>query len=1361
MKKKFKRKEAWKMRIGMALACAAAAVMIPAFSISALAEEEAVSLLKAGSIPASEENVTKDQPMFAGTAGSLEFRIPAFITVKNGESKGNLIAAADIRYTSTKDGGGFDTLASVSTDMGRTWNYSYPIYFPDSDKYDGNKATTVIDPALVEGPDGTIYCFADVNPTGITTLFGTVNQGTGYVKINGTDRLVLTANYANANTLPSANDTAYEYYVGDFADGYAPVLRRSDDGATEYAVDEWYNIYTVTDGIYTAKTQKQTNTDNDVQQNVFYKASDLHVYNTGYIWMVKSHDGGFSWEEPTILNPQIKRPSGEHALLVSPGKGLTTSDGAITVPLYDSQDGEENVSLMYSRDNGETWKRTNDVTGGATSESEMVELEDGTLRLFSRTPNSVGKICYSDVIKDENGDYSMGSLIRTEVPSRSGCNVTAIKYSEKIDGRQAILVSCPSNPNGRNNGVIYTFLVNDDKTMTLKSTFAMPTEYGSRYAYSCMDELSDGTIGILYEPDEGNLQRVIYDNFDIYEILGQKTTIDLSTENTCTVSLGTEGADITKEPDKEIAEVSVDKLETEGALLYAHTSDTASSLDSFSANPELSKSLEDCEMVFTNAGTEGVYTVQNKKTGKYWSTDNPASYFVDSPVELKVVTTTANGNTTFRICLNSSGRRFVVFYSGKMIFDAYGDYNPGAAGVDFEMVLLEKKGGVSAQDVIPGYTRASDIQSGNSYIVACIWGEGNVIVLYPENSTAGKTKLVKTDAGSVYTLTFTKGTKTGVTDAVVDGHSYEILAGVQKSEKLKIGEGESFTLEVPSDTGYTCEGVSVKEGPAQTKAVLYDHQSEQNTTGFMPVPNSNYTLEGAEMELISEETDTSTFKVKGKNGRYLVNNGELWSTTASNITFRAAGKEGVYNLATGDTYSTDSRHICFHPSYSRFDANGSKTGTNVDFDMTLLEKKDTAAADDVIPGYRKASSPGTGKYYLITYLASDGTVYVMYPFENYEKGYGSAMSNSIMNFQTKKYGSVNVKELIVTGDEAGKASLIAGGIYYEITVEYTKKHVEAAVSEVQGTYEAGKQVYYSDAAWNIFAAAYEAALNPKQDAGSEELQALVHALKEAKDALDEEKRQADAALRAAQAKKQEALSQAKAVYEAGQGNYTSESWIMFKAAYEALNRAPGSMSASELEGLAAKLKEAQNRLAQKSSAGTPEAPGNEDTVREGQVYDSGNYYYKVISTSKMTVQVTGLKNKGIKKITVYNTVTLGGKKYKIISVAPSAFRNNKKITSVTIQGNVEVIGKSAFAGCTKLKKVTVKSGKMKNIGSRAFYNCKKLTKLTIKSKRLKKAGKNVFKGISKKAVIKVPASRLNTYRKLLKKGQSSSVRIKK
>lgn len=180
---------------------------------------------------------------------------------------------------------------------------------------------------------------------------------------------------------------------------------------------------------------------------------------------------------------------------------------------------------------------------------------------------------------------------------------------------------------------------------------------------------------------------------------------------------------------------------------------------------------------------------------------------------------------------------------------------------------------------------------------------------------------------------------------------------------------------------------------------------------------------------------------------------------------------------------------------------------------------------------------------------------------------------------------------------------------------------------------------------------------------------------------------------------------------------------------------------------------------QPGQPGQPVKP--EETVQEGKTYDDGKYIYKVTSLAGQTAEVVGVK-KIAASIKVANTVKLLGKSFKVTAVGAAAFKNNKKATSVSIGSNVQVIGKNAFAGCAKLKKVTIKSKSLKQIGSKAFFNCKKLKSITIKSKGLKSVGKNALKGIYKKAVIKVPAAKLKAYKKLLaKKGQSKTVIIKK
>ena len=162
-------------------------------------------------------------------------------------------------------------------------------------------------------------------------------------------------------------------------------------------------------------------------------------------------------------------------------------------------------------------------------------------------------------------------------------------------------------------------------------------------------------------------------------------------------------------------------------------------------------------------------------------------------------------------------------------------------------------------------------------------------------------------------------------------------------------------------------------------------------------------------------------------------------------------------------------------------------------------------------------------------------------------------------------------------------------------------------------------------------------------------------------------------------------------------------------------------------------------------------------IKDGETYEVENCSYTVTSLSKQTVVFSGSNDS---KVIIPDTVTLGTKTYTVTSIEEKAFKNNKKISSVTIGKNIESIGNSAFEGCTKLKNVNIKSTCLTEIGSKVFSKCKLLKTIKISSKKLKRVGKNTFKGIHKKATIKVPSSKLKKYKKLLsKKGQSKSVKI--
>ncbi len=157
------------------------------------------------------------------------------------------------------------------------------------------------------------------------------------------------------------------------------------------------------------------------------------------------------------------------------------------------------------------------------------------------------------------------------------------------------------------------------------------------------------------------------------------------------------------------------------------------------------------------------------------------------------------------------------------------------------------------------------------------------------------------------------------------------------------------------------------------------------------------------------------------------------------------------------------------------------------------------------------------------------------------------------------------------------------------------------------------------------------------------------------------------------------------------------------------------------------------------ASGTPTAePPAVGTV---SVSEATSAEYRVTGSMAAGMEVEYLaptsKNKAV--VAVPDTVLINNVPCVVTSIAPNAFRNNKKLKAVMIPANVTRIGKGAFLNCAKLKKITIKS--------------KKLT--------LKKIGQKAFARISRKAVIKVPSGKKKSYKKILRKrGLSASVKIK-
>ncbi len=949
----------WKRFLSAGLSLAMAVSLLPSIPARAELSESAKTTPtpdKACSIPLPADGSTNtgNQPFPRGAAGSEVFRIPAMITMETGE----LLAIADARYKQPTDGNGLDTMASISGDGGETWEYCFPFFFPDSYQDAHRQSTAFIDPGLLEGPDGTIYCIADVFPTEYSIQNIGARSGSGYVDIDGTKRLALTDNYSNVSTAPvDENDEKYLYYVGEFCDGYARILKREDNLPTEYAVDEWYNLYTVDENgvCHDDLKQKQINLINDdereIQQNVYYKDSMFHVYQTGYLWVITSKDHGRTWEHPTDIIPQVKTDD-DQLLLISPGCGLTANDGTLVIGLYrfNGSEDPQQASLMYSSDNGETWQRTENITtGGWSSENEIVELEDGTLRMFYRGGGG-GKISYADFTKNPGGGYDVGECVNVDGCSvDSNCNMGAISYSKKINGKQAILFSCPGGP-GRSHGKIFTFLVNDDegKTLSLHHTYDVPKSE-SNFVYSTLTELQDGSIGFLWEEGDQNAN-IWFNKIDIADLVAANASIEnpdgskyaaasanIAKGETFTKTYAApedmeSGKNfITTPPNENVATATVEtKTELSVQMpVYAHLKNANSVSEAFGTNVAPSDTLEltDAEFTFKKSGDK--WHIKNEATNQYLQivegNSGPNAYFGASAKDI-MVDESASGSGIFRLhrIYDKSSLPTEQNIDGYAIFhEPYKSFNIGSGSgnaTSSNFIFWEQSQNPSDDSKVPGYRQASNPVDGGKYLITVKSG-GSIILLWPENGTSNQTKLlaVKPSAASV-----------------------KAYAHATNSSSL----ATAFATE-------TAQPASIELADAEflfTKTGEGSYQIKNQAT------NQYMTMYGSAATDYFESTVRDVVVTPQNNGTVFINCPKTADNKVGYALFYTT--QCNWNRASG---TSDSSYIC---------------------GLTLWERSESASEDSKIPGYQEAAIEDAdsmdGKSYLIT-AKYNNRIILLYP----------------------------------------------------------------------------------------------------------------------------------------------------------------------------------------------------------------------------------------------------------------------------------------------------------------------------------------------------------------------------------------------
>lgn len=501
------------------------------------------------------------------------FRIPSLVTLPNGW----IVAASDIRWTNTEDSpNNLDTIVSVSKDGGATWSWEAVNYFADFapsqgptyyGTYNGNSAwpaikdsASFIDPSMVVDGSGTLWMLVDLQPTNVNLNQNAQKAGSGfddngYLMVGHIPESEYAGIVKGGNGLDAASskvlaETYYEYRVdinGIYGqntrtaqkDGkevtLRPIFHRDNVNAlTGYYVDAffdlWYDYGAANGGLKPVWckqkqiAQETPRGDQYVQANLFYIQSDWKAFSVTYLMLrsARVEGDGLVWSDPILINHNIKGDE-ERFLGVCPGRGATvTLEGGgerIIFPVYENATGVERASTVYSDDGGKTWTRGTRVPDlentGKASESQIVKLPDGTLRMYSR--NNMTWISYAE--STDNGVNWGTSSFDLNLPYCGECMVSFINLEGSLiapDGTRydnLILASYPKEAY-RSSGVIRIGSIGGDNVVTWLNDDTI--RYTNRFNYSCLTQLreyNDSTDGqnratdsfaVLYEKDDND-----------------------------------------------------------------------------------------------------------------------------------------------------------------------------------------------------------------------------------------------------------------------------------------------------------------------------------------------------------------------------------------------------------------------------------------------------------------------------------------------------------------------------------------------------------------------------------------------------------------------------------------------------------------------------------------------------------------------------------------------------------------------------------------------------------------------------------------------------------------------------------------
>lgn len=231
----------------------------------------------------------------------------------------------------------------------------------------------------------------------------------------------------------------------------------------------------------------------------------LSPEETGQFMLAYSDDDGATWSSPINITEMIKKPSW-NLFFQGPGMGITMKDGTLVFPAqFKDEKAMPYSTIIFSKDKGKTWN----VGSGAksnTTEAQVVELSDGSLMLNMRDNRGGARsICTTT---------NLGKTWTEHPTSRKAliepvCQASIIRI-KLPNGKKGLAFFNPNDTKRRAN---MTIKISDDEGNTWK--YEKLIHSPDCFGYSCLTQIDDNTIGVLYE----GASSLLFQQIDINDVI--------------------------------------------------------------------------------------------------------------------------------------------------------------------------------------------------------------------------------------------------------------------------------------------------------------------------------------------------------------------------------------------------------------------------------------------------------------------------------------------------------------------------------------------------------------------------------------------------------------------------------------------------------------------------------------------------------------------------------------------------------------------------------------------------------------------------------------------------------------------------